>query len=275
MQNHQIFVTSSQIHVSSASLVSMYNTHVYGYYRNTLREEKTDMKCLLMTLKGNARIIYNDGKEINLPEKSVFFGQISSLFTLASDCDHWHFICYWFIPHNVSIPFDEAFSIKSMNEFEENETANKIIRLLQTHSEDKIKYANSFFCYYLCDTLEKIDPFIQKSTELTDKIIQYINNRIEDNVKVEDIAADFHYSEKHIRSIFKNALGISPKQYINRVKMENICHLLLETNITLQELAEKYCFTSASHLVNAFKKEYGTTPTKFRTKTSRSLLPEF
>ena len=113
--------------------------------------------------------------------------------------------------------------------------------------------------------LEKINPLTQKSTDITDKILHYINDRIEEDIHVQDIAEAFHYSEKHIRALFKNTLGISPKQYINKVKLENVCHLLINTTMPLQDIAEKYRFASVSHLVNCFKKKYGVTPSKYRT----------
>ena len=109
-----------------------------------------------------------------------------------------------------------------------------------------------------------LNPYTQKSTELTEKIVLYINMHIEENLQVRDIADEFRYCEKHIRHLFKTTLGMSPKQYINKIKLENIRNQLSSSSLSLQELAEKYAYASASHLINNFKKEYGVTPTDYR-----------
>ncbi len=264
MKNHQIYSTNSRMDISTVSLISAYNTHVYGYYKNLLLREKTDMHCLIISLRGSAKIELRNNEDVIIPEKGVFFGKLSSMHALISDCPHWHFVCFWFIPHNIGLPLNQSFHIKSLRTDREDESANKIIRLLQMNLDNKTKYANSYFCYRLLEHLENINPIIQKSTELTDKIINHINNHIEAELRVKDIAETFHYSEKHIRSLFNSTLHISPKQYVIKVKLENVCHLLLNSDLTLQELAEKYCFASVSHLVNCFKKEYGVTPSTYR-----------
>ena len=267
MKNHQIYSTNSRMDISTVSLISAYNTHVYGYYRNLLIKEKPDMHCLIISLRGQAEIELHSGKKVALPEKGVFFGRLSSMHALLSDCPHWHFVCFWFIPHNIDLPLNQSFHIKSLHVDKEDDCANKIIRLLQMNLDHKTKYANSYFCFRLLEHLENIDPIIQKSTELTDKIINHINNHIEEDLQIKAIAQTFHYSEKHIRSLFNNTLHVSPKQYLIKVKLENVCHLLLNSDLSLQELAEKYCFASVSHLVNSFKKEYGVTPSTYRQRT--------
>jgi hypothetical protein len=176
MKNHQIFSANNQMDIVATSLISVYNTHVYGTYRNILLNEKVDMNCFILTLEGSAHILLKNGEKIILREKSVFFGKNSSIYALCSDCPHWHFVCYWFIPHNISLPIDSAFIIKDLSVETEDENAYRIIRFLQMSIYNKTKYANSFFCFRLLDTLEKINPLTQKSNDLTDNIIKYIKD---------------------------------------------------------------------------------------------------
>jgi len=263
MKNHQIYATNSKLDISAVSLVSMYNTHVYGFYKNLVLSDENNMNCIIITLQGTAKITLKNGEEIVLPKNSIFFGEHDSMYSLSSVCDHWHFLCNWFIAHNILLPHNKCFVIKDLDENVENSESNKMLRLLQMRKDNKTKLANAYFCYKLLDYLEKINPLLQKSTKLIDKILHYINDHIEENVSVKDIADNFFYSEKHIRTLFKNTLGTSPKQYITKVKLENICQLMLTMNVSLQSLAEKYSFSSVSHLINSFKKQYGTTPSRY------------
>ena len=68
-------------------------------------------------------------------------------------------------------------------------------------------------------------------------------------------------------------MGVSPKKFISDTKLNNICFLLSTTTLTLQELAEKYSYVSASHLTHRFKQKFGITPTKYRTKTLIAQTP--
>lgn len=264
MYNNQLFATNPSLTLTGLSLTTVYNTHVYGYYRNNLLNDPRDMYCLIITLQGTGQIILKNNEIVPLPEKKLFIGQISSIHALMSECEHWHFVCYWFIPYNIALPQAKAFFIKELDCAHENAEAIKIIQLLQTHMEHKIQYANSYFCCRLLSNLDEITPSIQKSTELIEKILSYINLHIEEELQVQDIAKEFGYCEKHIRYLFNTKMGSTPKQYINKIKLENIQHLLTTTAMTIQELSEKYSFSSTSHLINNFKKEYGLTPSAFR-----------
>lgn len=272
MKNHQIYSTNNKIDISAASLISMYNTHVYGFYKNLIMNEKLNMHCLIITLKGTAKITLVSGEEVVLYENSVFFGLQSSMHFLSSDCEHWHFICQWFIPHNITLPLNRCFVVKDLDEKTEDAEHNKILRLLQMNQDNKTKLANSYFCYKLLDYLEKINPFLMRNTKIIDKFLLYINDHIEENILVKDMADAFFYSEKHVRTLFKNTLGTSPKQYITKVKLENIRQLLISTDVSLQTVTEKYSFSSVGHLINAFKKQYGVTPGSYIAKKQQETI---
>ena len=250
--------------LATVSLTSVYNTHVYGYYRNNLLSDPRDMYCLIITLKGTAQILLKDNATVALTEKKLFIGQISKMQALMSDCEHWHFVCYWFIPHNITLPQNKVFALKELDVEEESDTSTRIIQLLQTQIASKIHFANSYFCCRLFSYLDEINPSEQKSTEIIERIIAFINSHIEEELQVRDIAKEFRYCEKHIRFLFKSKLGLTPKQYINKIKLENVRHLLSTSNLTLQEITDKYSFASVSHLINNFKTEYGLTPSAFR-----------
>ena len=265
MQNHQIFSTDNKTDISSVSIISLYNTHVFGHYKNVLLKEDKDLNCIILTLNGNAHINTNNGSNVILSENSIYFGKLSLIHSLLSECKHWHFICCWFIPYNVKLPQNKVFILNEINSQQTDNDFNKIIRLLQMNSLLKTKYANSFFYCKLIEYIEQIDTSSsQKSTANVDKIIQYINENIDKPLKIKDIAKTFHYCEKHIRYLFNSTLKISPKQYITNLKLENVRYNIITTNVSIQELADKYNFSSLNHLTNSFKKKYGVSPTKYK-----------
>lgn len=267
MQNYKFYFCGVQPHLASTALVSMYNTQIYGQYDNPQvnASKQADMYCMLITLRGNAEIILHSGKVIQLTEKSVFFSKESEIANMRHRGDFWHFTCSWFVTQGISVPINEIYTLSDLDVQKENDETDFIIRLFQTQIDQKIQYANSYFCCRLLDFLEKIKHQSRNTSEFVDQVLLYINRHIEENIKIKDIADFFHYSEKHIHHLFKTALNTTPKHFINNIKLDNVAHLLTTTSVSLQELADRYNYASISHLINNFKKKYGMTPSAYRT----------
>lgn len=63
---------------------------------------------------------------------------------------------------------------------------------------------------------------------------------------------------------FKKSFGETPYQWMLDHKMEEIQSLVLNSDLTITEIARMYEFKNVSHLVNAYSKRYGVSPLKNR-----------
>ena len=63
---------------------------------------------------------------------------------------------------------------------------------------------------------------------------------------------------------FKKSFGQTPYQWMLDRKMEEIQSLVLNSDMTITEIAKMYEFKNVSHLVNAYSKRYGVSPHKSR-----------
>ena len=63
---------------------------------------------------------------------------------------------------------------------------------------------------------------------------------------------------------FKKSFGKTPYQWMLDRKMEEIHSLVINSDLTITEIAKMYDFKSVSHLVNLFSKRYGVSPRKSR-----------
>ena len=63
---------------------------------------------------------------------------------------------------------------------------------------------------------------------------------------------------------FKKYLGQTPYQWMLDRKMEEICLLVENSELTITEIAGMYGFKSVSHLVSLYSKRYGIPPLKSR-----------
>ena len=68
-------------------------------------------------------------------------------------------------------------------------------------------------------------------------------------------------------------LGISPKAEILRVRLDRVCRLLAESDLSLAEVAEKAGFEHPEYMSRLFKKKMAMTPGEFRRNSNSTGLP--
>ncbi|MEY5024804.1 MAG: hypothetical protein RLZZ244_332 [Verrucomicrobiota bacterium] len=86
-------------------------------------------------------------------------------------------------------------------------------------------------------------------------------------MNVESLCQRLHTSRSTLERRMKAALQCTPKQEIQRVRFREVERLLLETNLTIDSIAEQTGFPEGHHLQTAFKLIHGITPGAFRAKT--------
>lgn len=81
------------------------------------------------------------------------------------------------------------------------------------------------------------------------------------------------YSHGHVCRKFREYFGCTLIQYINRQKMAYSTTLLLNTNLSVSDIAQTLGYSNQSNYINSFKKEYGMSPLNWR-KTNLNLIKQ-
>jgi AraC-like DNA-binding protein len=79
-----------------------------------------------------------------------------------------------------------------------------------------------------------------------------------------ELASVINISPTYFASLFKQATGISPHQYVIQQRVERAKLMLSRTNLTIADIALKVGFSSQSHLTQQFKRVTGLTPKQVR-----------
>lgn len=110
-------------------------------------------------------------------------------------------------------------------------------------------------------------------TNVTAQIKKYIeDNYMKYDFSVSDISEVFHYSQDHINRIFKNSEGITASKYIINLKMEKAKQLILESSMTVNEVAKNVGYNSLSYFISSFKNFYQITPAALRERNRNIML---
>ncbi len=84
------------------------------------------------------------------------------------------------------------------------------------------------------------------------------------SVRMPALARSLGVAYSYFRREFRLRTGISPRQYLLRIRMQRAQRLLGSSDDSLKQVAERLGFSSAFHLSSAFKSQFGIAPSRWR-----------
>ncbi|MDE3240692.1 MAG: GlxA family transcriptional regulator [Paracoccaceae bacterium] len=91
----------------------------------------------------------------------------------------------------------------------------------------------------------------------------HMENHIEDDLDLEDCATQAGVTLRQLQRLFMSHLGVTPRQYLNDLRLEHGRALLAETNMTVLEVAIACGYLSSAQFAKSFRRKYGVTPRRF------------
>jgi AraC-like DNA-binding protein len=81
-----------------------------------------------------------------------------------------------------------------------------------------------------------------------------------DDASVENLAGKAGVSEGYLRRLVRKQLGVSPVQYRNNIRLAKARELLLSTDMSIKEAAQKTGFSDQLYFSRLFRKRFGLSP---------------
>lgn len=122
------------------------------------------------------------------------------------------------------------------------------LRLME--ERERIRGAGSYSCY-------------------VEQAAQYISIHYAEDIRVKDLAKVCGLSESHFRRIFDESVGMTPNDYINMVRIDKACDMLLKEDLPMSEVGERAGYQTASSFNRNFKALTGMSPLQWKNKGSR------
>ncbi|NQY59935.1 GlxA family transcriptional regulator [Cognatishimia sp.] len=102
-------------------------------------------------------------------------------------------------------------------------------------------------------------------------VIQMMENNIEDPISPSILAKDVGMSTRQLERLFRRYLNRSPKRYYMELRLQKARNLLMQTDMSVINVALACGFASPSHFSKCYRSHYNTTPYRERGSLSGRL----
>jgi transcriptional regulator GlxA family with amidase domain len=99
-----------------------------------------------------------------------------------------------------------------------------------------------------------------------DAAIAYIEDRLQQPLRVSDMAQIVNLSPSRFTRLFRAATGASPARYIQVRRLERARLLIERTFLSVKEVMHNVGYNDPSHFTRDFAREYGVPPSRLRTR---------
>lgn len=143
-------------------------------------------------------------------------------------------------------------------------------RRQKTGYKHEIKgYTNLLIAHLIQNYTKEMLPenlYLNRMQKL-DKInnaVRYINENFTEKITTAKLAEMTHLSEGHFCNIFKEATGVTAKEFVNELRIKKATDLISSTDMTITEVAMYSGFPDVNYFIRMFKKATGKTPNALR-----------
>lgn len=104
----------------------------------------------------------------------------------------------------------------------------------------------------------------EKPISFSAKVIHYMQENIQHNLTLRQLASEFKYSPSHFSALFQKETGDSPINYFLHLKIQKACQYLELTDFKLNDIAELLGFEEPAYFSRLFSKVIGSSPSSYR-----------
>lgn len=95
-------------------------------------------------------------------------------------------------------------------------------------------------------------------------IIEYINEHYTEKLSLNSIAETYFLSIPYLSKIFKKYIGVNFSDYLTSIRLSNSVTELINSDLSIESIAEKNGFPNTRSFVSSFKKQYNSLPSEYR-----------
>ena len=145
--------------------------------------------------------------------------------------------------------------------------------IVKTYGENKSDYRDTVLKGYVTAFMGRILAMtelkkneIEKPDTLSE-IIDYCRLHFNEKLTLESLERELHISKYYISHVINEKLGEGFNEYLNSIRINEACRLLVESEKTVNEISERVGFGTVRSFDRAFKREKGETAREYRKRS--------
>ncbi|GGD54228.1 AraC family transcriptional regulator [Paenibacillus nasutitermitis] len=97
--------------------------------------------------------------------------------------------------------------------------------------------------------------------------VRWLSFQYAQQISIEDLSRKLGYHRTHLSKMFKQVTGVSPMQFLLKVRMERARELLVGQHyLSIDQIASSVGYLDALYFSKQFRKTYGLAPSEYRTR---------
>lgn len=133
----------------------------------------------------------------------------------------------------------------------------QLLKILSQYNNENYEFLNA----------TGVSPTLnEKGYDRLNKVINYTFSNYAANILIENVAEKANLSKSQFSRYFKERTGKTYVQFLNEVRIENACNLLIKEDLNIEQIGYDVGFHNLSNFNRQFKKVKNSTPSQFRTQ---------
>ncbi len=169
----------------------------------------------------------------------------------------------------IKIRIIELCSLLSRASINRGADANMVLDMNQRLITSLAASQNIYdICYTFQDNIEIFTDNLFLTTDRSSKIVknaaEYISQHFSEDISLASVAENLHVNTSYLSTLFRQVTGMTFKEHLNRVRIEEAARLLSNTDYPVMQIAIACGYKDQSYFTKVFKKQTGLTPKQYR-----------
>ncbi len=161
-------------------------------------------------------------------------------------------------------PFCRPLVMENMQSFRKN--LLKIVDVYNGSRLYKIEASSAILKSVLTEVAAISSYSENKTFAKLDTVLEYLKENFDKEISNEDLGRLTGYHPYYLNRLFLKHIGITLRQELIRLRIENAKDMLVQTELSIFEIAEKCGFNNATYFSGCFKDKIGIPPGTYRRK---------
>lgn len=217
---------------------------------------------------GEIRLIDDETSVIALCEHNLYLTQVKKVKSLDCEIIGTRVRAYIFSTEKVpeKFKFEKIYYVK--NSSNELELSSEILNCNELYNSDNNTYANVLFTLLYFGCIKSFDEkgimFSGVYSEEIKFAVDYIENNLYNKINFSELSKTLNLSDRNFRKVFTDYVGVSPKNYMQKLRMQIAAKDLKSGLLTISQISDKLGYYSPFQFSRDFKKYFDTNPSDYK-----------